>query len=63
MYTALGKTVPEIWDEIIVKHSTAPAVVDVKMQFSMITPTVREYLQSQPHLKSIALMGIESHVY
>lgn len=58
----MGKTVPELWDDIIAKQSRPPAVFDSKTQFSMVTPAVKEYLKSQPSLKAVALMGIESHV-
>ncbi|KAJ7781613.1 Isochorismatase hydrolase [Mycena metata] len=33
-----------------------------KTLFSMLTPEVLAFLESRPHIKSIVLMGIESHI-
>lgn len=38
------------------------ALCQDKMQFSMVTKEVDQYLESNNHIKSIALFGIESHV-
>jgi len=51
----LGRTLPEL-------DISKASLIDHKMIFSMYTPKVSTFFNSNPDIKSVVLFGIESHV-